>query len=241
MKTTTCFNIKIIENAMAKGYTKPLALYYLIKAKFWKSVIYDYTPYKLSQLSGLHHKTVKRYVARLEKEGLVQFNHGHLFFISGKKIAKGTLKKLPTRPYTSFDGILKRIYTAAALNNREQQNFNIAVKCGTNIGQLSERTRRKALRRARLEPITLESITVPIISVHSASKLFNVSKNTSAKILRELKNYNYLKLNPYVKRIGRFPKHPSFLNGSYFNSNGWLFRYFGRTLEAGKILNLYSI
>lgn len=236
MKTSTSFNIKLIESACKERYLKPLALSYLIKAKYHHSIIYNYTPNKLAKLSGLHHQTVKNYIRVLEQKGLVIQRDGNLLFVKASKVIKGTFKSLPTRPYTSFEGILDRLQYIVLKNNKAKQTFKIANRYGKNLDSLSPRVRRKAIRQARIEQPGLESITRPVLTVRNASKMFNVSQRTSANIINNLKRKNYLKLRPYVKCLGKIPKHSSFLDGSYFNSNGFLFRYIGREISKGSYL-----
>ena len=141
----------------------------MVKAKYQHSIIYNYNPYKLLIQTGLHPKTIVRYVYRLIEEELAILRDEHLLFVSSMKKAKGLLITLPTRPYTSFEGILNRIYYLILINNKAEQKFNIAKRYGINIGELKPKTRRKALKQADLEQVSLESIFKPIITVRSAS------------------------------------------------------------------------
>ena len=233
MKTITSFNNALIEYSAKERMLKPLALYYLVKAKFNHSIIFNYTPNKLAKMTGLHHKTVVRYVKRLMDEKLVEFRDGHLTF--KKSTVEGFTTKLPTAPYTSFEGILDRIHYIILINNKAKQAYNIAVKYGHYADLLNARARKKAIRNARIQDPTLESITKPVITVRNASKLFNTSIPTAANIINSLEKKKYLKLKGYVKIIGRMPKS-KYHDGSYFASNGLLFRYLGRIITIGAYL-----
>jgi transposase len=236
VKISTSFNIALIELASKEKFIKHLALYYLIKAKFHHSIIYNYTPNKLAKLSGLHHKTVVRYVEKLKQQGLALERDGNLLFVKSSKVVKGIFRNLPTRPYTSFNGILDRLHYLLIINNKAKQTFKTAQRYGNNLDQLNPRVRRKAIKQARIEQPRLDSITKPVLTVRNASKMFNVSQRTAANIINNLKRKNYIKLRAYVKCIGRIKKSSLFFDGSYFNSNGFLFRYIGREVQAGSYL-----
>ncbi len=236
MKQSTTFSIPLLELAAKEKYLKPLALYYLVKAKYQHSIIYNYNPYKLSIQTGLHHKTINQYVSKLQKEELVILRDEHLLFISSKKKIKGTLRTLPTRPYTSFEGILNRIYYLILLNNKAEQKYNIAKRYGINIGELKPKTRRKALKQANLEKVSLESIVKPIITVRSASILFNTSLCTTVKILNNLESKNYLQFNPFIKYVGKIKKDSKYLPDNYFNKEDRLYIYLGREIKKGSYL-----
>jgi transposase len=241
VKKSTCFNIPLIELAAKGKWLKPLALDFQVKAMFNHSIIYNYTPNKLAKLSGLHHKTVKRYVKKLIEKGLAVERDGNLLFVKVSKVVKGKLITLPTRPYTSFEGILDRFQYLIIMNNKAKQTYKTAVRYGKNLDSLSPRVRKKALRNAKLEQPGLESILKPVLTVRNASKLFNTSISTAYKIINNLKNKNYINLKAVVKVIGTIPKHSKYLDGSYFNSNGLLFRYLGREVQEGSYLRLNSM
>ena len=239
MKKSTCFNIGLIELAIKGKYLKALAFYYLIKAKFSHAIIYNYTPNKLAKLSGLHHQTVNRYVSKLLKVGLAIERDGHLLFVKSSKVVKGKLIILPTRPYTSFEGILDRLHYTILINNKAKQTYKTAFWHEQTYRQLNPKVQRKIVRQAsktNIEQVGLES-TKPVLTVRNASKMFNVSQRTAANIINNLKKKNYIKLRPYIQRIGKIKKS-SFLDGSYFNSNGYLFRYIGRILTNGSYLTI---
>ena len=87
---------------------------------YYHSIIYNYTPNKLAKLTGLHHKTVKRYVQCLQNMGLIEHRDGNLHL---KKV-KGLKLWVETRPYTSYEGILQRIYFIYLINNKRQQTLS---------------------------------------------------------------------------------------------------------------------
>jgi len=236
MKTSTTFNITLILEA--EKQLKPLALYYLLKAKYHHSIVFEYSPHKLSKLTGLHHKTIKRYLKKLDQLDLIVKRDGHLLF---KKQRGGVLKRISTRPWTSYKEILNRIYLLTILNNLKQQKYKLANKYGINVGTLSPSTRRKAIKGVTLQKPGLENALKPVITIQSVSKLFNVSLPTSFRILKELKNKRYIKTKPFCLCIGRAIPLKYTQNGAFFNKNGFLFRYYGSLVSLGSYtFSLYT-
>jgi len=235
MKTSTGFDIALIKDATSEKMLKPLALFYLIKAKFNHSIIYNYTPNKLSKLTGLHPKTITRYVNKLINCGLCVLRDGNLLFVK----TKGIKKYVETRPYTSYKGILRRIYFIYLMNNKSQQKYQLARRYGIKIEALSPKARRKALKGIKLEKIGLESSIKPIMSITGASKLFNVSKNTAFNILKDLKDNNFIKTKPHTRVISKAkPLKYNTLKGYFFNKNGYLIQYFGSEILNGRYLTI---
>ena len=252
LKKSTTFDIASLLYAAKHKMLKEIALYYAVKAKFHHSIIYGYNPHKLAELVGVHHKTAERYVKKLIKEEFCLMRDGNLLFRASNKVFvnkefRKSKINLKTRPYTSYKGILRRIQTVLLLNNKQQQKFKIASRYGNPnvVKGLNERTKRKALRLYRLEAkqevLELENIEKPIISVFGASKLFNVSKGTSLKILSELKRLNYLEMKPYIRAMNKTEVRKS--DSKYFPKFGHLFFrgnypyiYYGREITRGDYL-----
>ena len=179
------------------------------------------------------------YLITLQKHGFVKLIDGHLLCISRTKIPhKKGIRTLPTRPYTSYGEILNRIYFIILMNNKAQQEFKIATNYGKGIETLNPRTRKKALRHADLKSRGLESSDKAILSTYRASKLFNISKTTTHKILKNLQNKRYINLSPLVERIGRKGnlKYLQGYLGHFFITKYGLYRYLGSQLTHGRYL-----
>jgi len=229
-----------------KGYRKPLALYYLIKAKYSHSIIYSYSYAKLSSLTGLHSKTIQRYINVLIKEDLVEERDGNLLFRKASKVLripfdKNNPKKqkfattcLSTRPYMSFKGMLNRIEFLTINNNLHQQKYNISLTYGIGIGEMKPHTKRKILKNVKIDDMGLESIKRPVITIGSVSRLFKCSNVTAIKIIRKLIQHNYISTKALVEFIGYIKKDARYLGGNYFNKGKALFRYVGREVEKGR-------
>lgn len=214
-------------------------MFYQVKSKFKHSIIYNYTPNKLSKLTGLHHKTTERYVKKLINDDFCELRNGHLLFKTKKRILpdkeyRKSKYSFETRPYTSFDGILKRIYTILILNNKEQQKFKIAANYGQYVGEMNPRTFKKALRQADIKDRGLASSNRPVISLSGVSRLLNVSRGTSFKIMRGLKKRKYLKMTSFVLSF----KSP--IPVKYYSGLGHCFRrgnyiniHLGREINRG--------
>ena len=239
MKETTCFDNGILTYSAEKKILKPIALFYLVKAKFNHSIIYNYTPRKLAKLTNLHPKTIERYVKKLEQYGFVKHRDRHLLFIGRYKLdmSKG-YKHLKTKPFTSFEGILNRIYFLILINNKAQQTYKIATNYGIKLGVMNPRIRKKAIRHADLRPRGLESSQTAIISVTGASRLFNTSRTKAHTILNNLRNKNYLKFKPIVNNLGKARPLKYFQGylGHFFNSCGYCFQYLGREITVGRYI-----
>jgi len=206
---------------------------------FRHSIIYNYTPSRLAKLTKLHPKTIERYVKKLQQHKFVEFRDGHLLFISGKKAKpenKGT-KSVQTRPYTSFEGILNRIYTTILINNKYQQTFEIAKHYEDKLGALNPRLIKKAIRKTDFSKgYGLENSQTAIISVTGASRLFNVSRSTAQTILTDLKKKNYLTFRSIVNNIGK-ARPLKYLNGylgHFYNSGRYCYQYLGREIKEGR-------
>lgn len=234
MKNSTRFDIGLLEYSAKTKMLKQITFFYMVKAKFKHSIIYNYTPNKLAKLTGLHWKTTDRYVKRLIKEEFCELRDGHLLF---KRVNMKRGKKIvETRPYTSFDGMLKRIYTVLLINNKKQQEFRIATNYGINIDKLNPRLKRKALRQADLSRGLGSS--KPITSIHGASKIFNTSKVTAQKVLKSLKEHHYIDLKPLIKKHKRMPIKQANGFGYFYNKGNYTYHYLGRELEIGDYIVL---
>ena len=79
-------NINLSIYAAELGILKPYSVYVKVKSIYRHSIIYNYTPNKLSRVTKLHHKTIKRYVDKLIKYKFCELRNGHLLFKAPRKM-----------------------------------------------------------------------------------------------------------------------------------------------------------
>jgi DNA-binding Lrp family transcriptional regulator len=238
MKHSTCFDIAVLEYGVKNKILKPLALFYSVKAKYRHSIIYNYTPRKLAKLTKLHPKTIERYVKKLESHGFIKHRDGHLLFISRHKLdlSKGW-RHIQTIPWTSFEGILNRMYFVILINNKTQQQYKIACNYENKLGVVNPHLRKKAIRNYSSKERGLENSSIPILSVTSATRLFNTSRNKAHSILKALQRNNYLSFKPIINDLGKARGlkylQKQGLLGHFFNRHGHLYQYLGREITVG--------
>jgi len=239
MKKSTRFNNSILKYASEQGILKPIALYYSIKAKYKNSCYYNYSPSRLAKALKLHPKTVERYVKKLIDHKFVTLRDGNLIAAANRKGATEKLgvKSVETRPYTSFEGILNRIYTTILINNKYQQTFEIAKHYERKLEVLNPRLRKKAIKKVDFSKgYGLENSQTAIISVTGASRLFNVSRSTAQTILTDLRKKNYLTFRSIVNNIGKARplKYLDGYLGHFYNRYGYCYQYLGREIKEGR-------
>ena len=239
LKNRTRFNNSILKYAAEQKILRPIAFYYCIKAKYDNSCLYNYNPIKRGKEFGLHPKTVERYVKKLMAHKFVILRDGNLIAVANKKCApeKQGYKSVETRPYTSFEGILNRIYTTILINNKYQQTFEIAKHYEDKLGALNPRLRKKVIKKIDFSKgYGLENSQTAIISVTGASRLFNVSRATAQTILTVLKKKNYLTFRSIVNNIGKARplKYLDGYLGHFYNSGRYCYQYIGREIKEGR-------
>lgn len=236
MKYRTRINIKLLHYAAENRIDKPLGLYYLVKAKYRNSTFYNYTPYRLSKQTGLHHKTISRYVQKLIRHGLAELNGKNL--VMTRPPEKGRSVSIQTAPYMSFESILRRIRYQLIQDNLRQQQFMIAVNFGKSFDKLDPTDKKKAIKRFKNKPIELASEITPVITCNSAGRLFGRSRTTANKYLHDLVENNYVTVKNKIIRIASVKSLGSqffrfYKRGQYYISGNYLMKYCGRTIDVG--------
>ena len=202
VKTQTKIDYSTLKYCIENNIFKPFVLYTKIKACYNHSIIYNYNPNKLAKLTGLHHKTITRYVKKLIQHNLAELHHGNLLF---KKplYKKGTkFLYIETRPWITFNEIKERIETLLLHSNAIMQSFNIYGKCGKNRGNLSERQKRKARKHfSKLNLAEIESNPDILFTTRGIGRLFNFSHSTAANMLKKLTKRKYIKTSRRVDLV----------------------------------------
>ena len=231
MKYRTRLNIKLLHYAAENRIDKPIGLYYLVKAKYKNSTFYNYTPYRLSKQTGLHHKTIKRYVNKLIAHNLAEINGNNL--VMKKPLGKSRSVTIQTAPYMSFESILRRIRYQLIQDNLRQQQFMIAVNFGKSFDKLNLTDKKKAMKRFKDKPIELASEITPVITCNSASRLFGRSRITANRYIHDLVKNNYIEAKNKIIRIAPLKSLGILKRGQYYISNGYLFKHCGRSILEG--------
>lgn len=231
LKFRTRLNIKLLHYAAENRIDKPLGLYYLVKAKYKNSTFYNYTPYRLSKQTGLHHKTVKRYVNKLIEHNLAEINGKNL--VMKKPLENSRTITIQTAPYMSFESILRRIRYQLIQDNLRQQQFMIAVNFGKSFDKLNSSDKKKAIKRFQNKPIELESEITTAITCNSAGRLFGRSRITANRYIHDLIKNNYINVKNKIIRIAPLNNLGILKRGRYYISNGFLMKHCGRSISEG--------
>ena len=246
-KNYTRVDLATAEEMVKAGHLKQFALYIQLKAKYKHSIVYNYSYYKVARLSGLNPKTVKRYVSKLKKYGLVQETDGNLLFTGADKVKEGLDRKprryIETRPWTSYRGILNRIQYLLISNNIRLQEYNAIVHFGQIKGKsnLGRKELKQAIRthsdNGRLKVLDSEKSDVVLNSSRQIARLLNTSKTTANHILNELKAKKYLKFKERIEKLGKVKYCPLLmqdikdmnesLQGFFYLHNGFLYKHRG--------------
>ena len=231
MKYSTRLNIKLLQYAVKEKIDKPIALYYLVRAKYKNGTFYNYTPYKLSKQTGLHYKTVNRYVKRLMAHGLAEMNDKNL--VIKKAPEKSKTVSIQTAPYMSYKSMQRRIRLKLIQDNQYRQQYNIAVNFGKSFNLLSPTDKKRAMKRCLNKPVELDSEITPVITCTSAGRLFGRSKITANKYIHDLVKHNYITTKNKIIRITKFASLGTHQRGRYYFSNGYWFKHCGRSVMDG--------
>jgi len=243
-------NLQLTYRAAELDIMKQYALFVKVKSIYRHSIIYNYTPSKLAKITGLHRKTVDRYVKKLIANGFCEMRNGHLLFKKPKKIiGKSKSVQIIIKKNYSQERILDIIYLSLIKDNKRQQAFNIAVE----FGSKSITRAMKFLRNYEInlnEKNLIKKIMVskgsekknrlanrPIFTVKSLANLFSVSVPTSRATIQRLKNYHRIKTRNEYKFLGKFLADRNFAlflsynPGKYSIRNRKLYRLIGFSIS----------
>lgn len=233
MVKSTKFQIPTLEYAAKNEILKPITLFYMIRSKYRISIIHNYSPNHVKQLTNLHWKTVDRYVNTLIKHGFAKIEDGDLILLNPYK---GTFVELETRPYTSFEGMYRRIISLLLTNNIEQQKYNIAVNYKIGLQNLNSMQSKKASKVFKNRKVELESEIAPTVTCTSVSRLLKVTRLTANKIIHELINKNYITAKNKIIKKCKCDSLGNLQRGRFFIKGGYLFKHCGREINIGSYL-----
>jgi DNA-binding MarR family transcriptional regulator len=206
IKSRTKVDYSTLKYALDNNIFKQFVLYIKVKSVFKHSIIYDYTPSKLAKLVGIHCKTAKRYVKKLEHHGLVKFQKKNLLFVKPLYQKPTKFLYIETRPWTTFIGIQERLETLTLKSNAVMQAFRAYSNCGKVIGyDLNWKQKRKAVKRATKSKLPsfhpLEKQYQVLFTCSKIAKIFKCSKATSSNMLKRLRKHGYIETKRIVDKF----------------------------------------
>ncbi len=219
MKLNTYISPELIINA---DNQKAMIFFFYLKSKYDNSVFYGYTPEKLSQLTGLAINTVRKYVGYLVRKGYAKRLNGTLWLKSTYKISNERLIKVDTRPWTTFEQFMHRVYAAIIKWNITKQAFHYEMKSlpGNLKKKIDVRKHRNYIRT--YGKYTKESeLCKPINSIRQIARLFNRSQGWAQKMLSRLVKMKYATISQQIEGLTGYvpPKYYTGFGFAYFNKH----------------------
>ncbi len=239
-------NLQLTYKASELDIMKQYALFIKMKSIYEHSIIFNYKPSKLVKITGLHHKTVDRYVKKLVANGFCEFRDGHLLFKSPTKIvgAKSKSVSIEIEKHYRQIRILDLIYLALIKDYLRQQVYNIALRIGRNSIDKAVRLlknyeikigEKNLVNRIRTSTGSKKrsGLDKPIFTTKNLGKLFNTTHKTAQTIVRRLEYYGRIKTRKEFKFIAKllssrdYALFKSHNPGSYSVRKGKIFRLIG--------------
>lgn len=181
-----------------------LLFHSFVRSKFHYPIITNYTPKKLSGLTGVSENSVRKYVGWLKTNGYCIETKDGLFFkrvipqkLVNKKLVKDKSKIfIEVRPWTSWVAFKRRVYVALIDRHQKQQRWCGRIKKHYEHRNLKVKVDIKKLRKFKKYFNVGDSYdTKSHTSVRGLAKFFGFSKSKMDKILIDLEK------NFYIKRI----------------------------------------
>jgi len=201
MKINTPIAPKLITSSENQNAT---IFFFFLKSKYSTSVFYDYTPERISIITGVSINTVRKYIGWLKRNGYVGINHDNLWLRSTRKVSEAEkLVSIQTKPWTTWRQFENRVYAAIIKQNIKGQSFHYNMKmflAGKNIKKISVRTARKYSKT--YGQFTKESAKTPVYnSERQIAKLFSKSKSWAHNKLILLERMGYIKTSQLIEVI----------------------------------------
>ena len=209
----------ILKDFACKGRLKQLAFYLTIKDRT-NSIIYNYNPHRLSKFTGLHHRTIKRYVNNLISMGYCELHKNNLTFKNQSRIIDKNdyLFKIETGAYQH---ILNQLYYSLIKNNYNQQFYNAAKKYSKN--------------RNLIKRLNGQIKSEIFISSRSIGKLLGVSFVKANSIINKLSKNNVIRSEVRIKFIKRMT-HKEFKLFIEYSKGFYLYKDNSCYLHQGRLL-----
>ena len=245
MKPIILYQVKfgLIDYATENRILRPVALYLTLKLKYRNTIIYNYNPHKVSKLTGVSHKTVKRYINRLIEHKFVYINDsGHLVLRKQSKVKqdvtgewKGIRKLLvleKNRIDIKFSDVLLKVKYLVIKTDSVRQRY------------AREKSLKKLKGLTSREVKLNEQALKPRISTRQLARLFKTSPNTARSWLHSLEAQGLIHVKQHICKIGKVsPKvkiyekqlmedFDGFISSVFcFSFKGELFAHFGLELS----------
>lgn len=208
--------IKFINIITNREDRNPYLFYFYFKSKFRNSIIYNYTPEKLSKLTGVSINTVRKYIGILKEDKMVKMHLNNLVFVSIYKVKSryDDFRKLQdkrklqiifvkTRPWITFDNFKDRINLVLIHNNIQQQKWMQKCKEFGNVSGNLSSCNLKDYKKFNKHYKTEETSYYIRNSCRQLSRVLCMSISNVAKLLIRLKEKGYISLNHEIQLVTR--------------------------------------
>ena len=186
---------------------KAIVFFYFCKSKYKNSQIYNYTPNKLSTLTGVSANTVRKYVGILKSLGLVEKKNKNLLFINPKRIMDFSQKKvsIDVLPWTTYKQFFGRILAELIRRNQMQQKWIASAKSASvdKNSNFASKDYKKYCKKYQHNYIG--ELTKIDYSIYQSSKqlavMFNINQRTILNWIYNLENIGYIDVEHIIEKI----------------------------------------
>ncbi len=207
-----------------------LAFFYLVKARFTNSTIFDYSPQSAAEQFNLTPYLVEKYVRQLRKEGLVRKNKKNLTFV-GRPVLNDIFEL--DVYYTDYGPVKIRPRKCTLFISQEDSLKDVKLQLLSKILQ-QKITQQEYIRskkadckktscRSKFETRNETLFDVNVLSYRSIAKTFKMALSTCHKVIKEMASKGYIKIKT-IKFVLEVSSKEAYTYGKEY-----LDRYFGYT------------
>jgi predicted HTH transcriptional regulator len=207
-------NTKIAPELILSSKKQKITIFFFyLKSKYENSVFYNYTPKKLSTITGISENTVRKYISWLKRNDYLAITNKNLWLKSTRKISPGEKYiSIDTRPWTTWKQFENRVYAALIKRNIKQQSYHYRMKEFLAGGTKKKMNVRNVVNyQKRYGQYAKESAGTPVYnSERQIARLFSKSKTWAHNRLKTLVKMGYIEISQLIETLP-FRTNPEFL------------------------------
>jgi len=231
-------------------YKKAFAFILLIKKAFKNSIVYNYSPKKLSEKINASEYITEKYINNLVLADLCHFKGEHLHFISLNKImhlrSRGAVIHISEK--STIDSIVEKINILIIKNNFSKQDKLRTVKSDLinskkKGAKINLKSYKKSLKFAEQHPEIKDErlIDFNIIGMRKIAEILGSSLDYAARFILNLVSKKLIQIKRIVKKYADFSsiqyssdELKNFINkksGYFYSFKGCTYHYLGTEIE----------
>jgi DNA-binding transcriptional regulator YhcF (GntR family) len=213
---------------------KVLHFFLFFKTKFKHSIVYNYTPEKLSNITGISPNTIRKYIAILKNNGLVKKVNNNLLFINRLKVdevAKYNFRRRDYNGIESFSQFRETLILNYIKNEANKQEYIIKAKDilkGKGVQSIKQYRKAKAIA-SKYSNNWKEYNNKVIMSYRSLASKLSLSHTTIKRYIDVLIKQGLITLERITKVIKHNATYNDYLSYKKYNSDNII-------LQKGKLL-----